>query len=721
MFLSDGSVHFCGCSLSLAAAVSLALAPAHADEKTVQLPAYQVSGAALDGTTEGTGAYATGSTSTATGLALSPRDTPQSVTVVTRQRMEDQALQTISDVVNGATGISAKPYDSARQGFSARGFAIDNLMVDGMPTSWEPGWSAGETQTDTVIYDRVEIVRGATGLMTGAGNPSAAINLRRKHATSREFVASVSGAAGSWDEYRGEVDLSAPLSPSGAVRGRLVAAYRQADSFVDYAEERRRVFYGVIDADLTEATQLSVGASQQENRPRGSTWGGLPAWFADGTRTDWDRDDTTAARWSAWSSQHESWFVSLGHSFASGWRVDADYSRSVNDGRLRLLFLYGYPDAATGLGMGDSPGGYDTRREQDNYGLRLTGPFQLLGRQHELGLGYLRNEQTLDALGREPDSFPGVGSFFQWDGNYPEPGWGPPVDYDNYDKEQSGFYAVARFNLADSLKLIAGARLSNWEQRGVGWNGESYVYEVRDELTPYIGLVYDMSSALSLYASYTDIFQPQDARDINGKLLDPVTGEALELGVKGSFFDSRLSASAAIFRIEQDNLAQEAGQIPGALETYYVAAEGATSEGYELELTGALTADWEISLGWSHFIAEDAAGADINTSHPRRLLKLFTRYRLPGRFNRLLIGGGVNWQSDNYTIASNPFGVDEKLEQSSYALVELMARYQFSDRLSAQLNLNNLLDEEYYSQIGFYSQLAHGEPRSALLTLKYQF
>ena len=110
---------------------------------------------------------------TATGLGLSLQETPQSVSILTAERIQDQALNTVVDVVNNTVGLSSSKTDNVRNGFMARGFAVQNYQIDGVPLSWSLGGDAGETVSDISLYERVEVVRGATGLLTGAGDPSA--------------------------------------------------------------------------------------------------------------------------------------------------------------------------------------------------------------------------------------------------------------------------------------------------------------------------------------------------------------------------------------------------------------------------------------------------------------------------------------------------------------------------------------------------------------------
>jgi outer membrane receptor for ferric coprogen and ferric-rhodotorulic acid len=278
--------------------------------------------------------------------------------------------------VLNAAGVSSKEGDSSRDFFSARGFAIDNYQIDGVPMEWSSGGDAGETQSDATLYERVEVVRGATGLLTGAGNPSASINLVRKHADSKELTGVTSLGLGRWNTYCGMLDLSAPLNSDGTVRSRWVLNYEDGDSFVDFLGNRKAVFYGVLDADLGAATLLRVGVSHQDNDPVASTWGGLPSWYADGSRTDWPRSKSIGADWTRWASTNDNQFVNLGHDLANGWQLKAQYNRFQNDAELALLYLYGAPDEVTGLGLAPSPYRSDTSREQQSIDLRVAGTFR---------------------------------------------------------------------------------------------------------------------------------------------------------------------------------------------------------------------------------------------------------------------------------------------------------------------------------------------------------
>jgi outer membrane receptor for ferric coprogen and ferric-rhodotorulic acid len=679
---------------------------------------------------EGDTGYTTRVLGTATPLGLSIRETPQAVSVITRERIEDQGLATITDVVNNATGVSVNQYETHRAGFTARGFDITNLQIDGIPTTWEQSWSAGETLGSLAIYERVEVVRGATGLMTGAGNPSAAINLIRKRATSKELTGTAEVAIGRWNERRAMADVSTALNESGTVRARVVGEYRKADSWVDALKNKDKTIFATVEADLAPGTLLSAGASRQETDPQGSMWGGLPFYYTDGTQTNWDRSKTTAADWTTWSSSYDNYFVSLEHNFANGWQVRGAYTRGDRKGDTYLLYLSGVPDRVTGLGMSDFSGSYNTRVKQDDFSLHASGPFALGGRQHEAAVGYLHSKQEFNSDSRAADygnASSAVGDFNNFNpGAYPQPSWGPRTFYERSETRQDGLYGVLRFSLADPLKLIVGARVSNYEKSGVGLWSAAYTIKSDREVTPYAGLVYDIDRNWSAYASYTDIFQPQNLKDVNGNLLDPIVGKSYETGVKGAFLNNRLNAQFSVFRIQQDKLGVEAGvrdsSTGGLPETYYRAAEGTESRGFEAELSGELARGWNATAGYAYFKAEDAAGAAFNSIYPRKTFRLFTTYRFAGELSKLTVGGGANWESRTWTADPGaPAGSSGLIEQDAFTLVNLMARYDINDRLSAQLNIDNAFDKKHYAMFAAFNAITYQAPRSVSATLRYRF
>ncbi|MCD7097988.1 ferric-rhodotorulic acid/ferric-coprogen receptor FhuE [Stenotrophomonas sp. MMGLT7] len=664
--------------------------------------------------------YSVRKTTAGTRFNLSAREIPQSVSIISHQRIEDQGLDDIIDVLSNTTGVSNTRSDSERFEFYARGFYIDNYQFDGIPTTMVQNWSYGDSALDLALYDRVEVVRGATGLLTGAGNPSASVNLIRKHADSHELTGTVSVTAGSWGRTRSTVDVTTPLNASGSVRARVIGSYLDTDSYVDRYSQQKTLGYAVIDADLGENTQLSVGYDYQKKQSDDVTWGGFPLWYSDGSRTRYSRSFNPASDWTFWDTTTKRAFATVQHDFAGGWKVKANATHDQTDVTDKLFYpyytIYGF-DKDTGAGVVPYSGYYVTQRKVDGLDGYADGPFRLFGREHELmaGVSYNRRRYINTGTYSFPANEDGTGyytlpTYLGWTGSeYAEPDWEPLAEYGRGTVTQKAAYAAVRLSLADPLKLIAGARYTDWKSEGEDADRQHKV------TTPYAGLVYDFDDTWSAYASYTDIFQPQTARDINGSYLDPVTGKSYEVGVKAAWFDDRLNASLSVFRIEQDNVAQvTTDRIPGTDEFAYVAARGTVSRGFEFELNGELAPGWNATFGASRYVAKDAGGSDINSKLPQTTVKLYTSYT-PRSLAELTFGGGVNWQNRIYD-------VDEthgRFEQKAYALVGAFARYHLSEQFSVQVNLNNLLDKKYYSQISSYG--AWGEPRNGSLTFTYRF
>lgn len=708
-------------------AAPAALATTVENQQEIELSAIQVTAeqqaAAGDPQTQYNGEASRASA----GLPLTVVETPQSVTVVTQKRMEDQQLTTVNEVLSQTAGVSVKEYDSARQYYYSRGFEITDLLIDGVPTLFDPGWGTGENNASTAMYKQVEIVKGATGLMSGSGSPAGAINLVRKRADSSEFSGTVALGAGNREQRNGSVDVASALNASHSLRGRAVVSHEQEDSFREIGSSQRSLLYLTSELDLTSSTLLTLGGSHQRDENDGATWGGLPIWYSDGTRSHYGRSDTTAADWTYWDSSYTNVFAELEQQLSSDWALHARVNHGITAGESRLLYVYGNADAVTGLGLQPWPGGhYDVESNYSAFDLFATGRFALLGQQHDATLGLARAEQKFAADYALATSTSPIGNFNQWDGhNYPEHVWGDSGLYEEYSDTQTALYGSSRLNITPALAAIVGARLTNQQ---LDYEPGDYVAEQQIKhngiLTPYAGLVYTFADHYSPYISYTDIFSPQNERDVNGDPLDPIIGKSYELGIKAGLLEQRLVASVALFRIEQDNLAVvDPGQvISGTTDQAYREAEGATSQGYELELSGAISDDWDLQLGWTDYEVEDAAGDKVNTEQPRRILKTFTSYQFPGALSQLTIGGGVNWESESYGMATNPVsGQAERVEQGSLTLVNLMARYQFTPALEGQLNLDNLSDEVYYTNIGTFGQIAYGTPRTLALSAAYKF
>lgn len=672
-----------------------------------------VAGAA---TTEGTGSYTTGAMSTAVGLPLSIRETPQSVSVITRQRIDDQGMNDLNDVVKYAPGITLRKFGGDRQQFLARGFTIDNLMYDGLPTSISTFTLDTITGADLAMYDRIEVVRGATGLMTGAGSPSATLNLVRKRPTATPQV-SITTSAGSWDRYRTEVDASNKLNESGSLRGRVVAAYQDDNSYIDVREKQRQTFYGILEADLSDATTWTLGASKQRDDAT-SDWGSLPS-GRNGENLHLPRSSFLSNDWAYWDRDNVSLFTDLTTRFDNGWTSKLAFSRIWAESNTFSSYL----NPAPGGGFTQSSGQYDTTDVQTNVDGSLSGPFQLFGREHQFTLGASRRQEKFNQKGGYWLAATPVDIYNFDPGVIPKPSLDDRQPYQSSNiATEKGVYAAARFNPIDPLHLIIGSRLSWYDYDNRSGGGD---YKVTREVTPYAGIIYDLNDTYSVYASYTQIFKPQSQQNVAGDVLDPMTGESYEVGLKGEYFNGGLNAAVALFDMTQEDRAYAIPDQPASCRatnrTCYEAAGEVRSRGIDAEISGALTPNWQASASYTLVLSQYVKDRTFDKgdlfapNQPKHLFKAATNYQLSGSLEKLRIGADVLAQSATY----NRVGTGHA-EQDAYAVVGLMAGYRFDEHWDARVNLNNVFDKKYWQGIPTASGSGtYGDPRNVMFSLKW--
>lgn len=684
----------------------------------LELDSLSISGKAPGSTTEGTGSYTTGSSSSSTRLNLTPQETPQSLTVMSRQRLDDQRLSTLVDTMEATPGITVlrDGLGAESDSYWSRGFQILNVEIDGVPTV-----NRMDNYTQSMAqYDRVEVVRGATGLISGLGNPGATINLIRKRPTAEGQVL-LHGEGGPWDRYGTGIDLGGPLNDEGTLRGRLVADYKRGGAWLDGFHQESQLVYGISEADLDEDTLLTLGFSYLRTDVDRPLRSGLPSLFPDGSRTHLSRSTNAAPDWSYNDHQQTNVFASVERYLGDGWSSKLEVSHTANEFDEVFSYLNGTLQA-DGSGTSLLPVRFSGTPRQDNLDLYVTGPFSLLGREHELisGLTLSRYREHTPSYGGwryDYSSSPGgaIPNLFDYSGNNPKPAF-PETGKSAIEESQYASYLTGRFHVTDDLSLILGGRLVDWkrdtEDRPYAGSASDTRSRETGVFIPYTGVVYDLDEQWAAYASYTSIFNPQESwvRDEQNKPLDPMEGEGFEVGLKGSHLGGQLNSSVALFEMHQDNLAIWQAQYPGS--NVYRAEQDTTSRGLELTLDGQLAEGWQASAGYVYTATTNADDQRINTALPRHSLKTFTSYRLDGALNRLTLGGGVNWQSK--------VGSDlRSFDQGSYALVNLMARYALTPQMDVSLNLNNALDREYYSYAGYYSN--YGAPRNLMMAVDYRF
>lgn len=688
----------------------------------------------LNATTENSGSYTTG------GLTIgkstrSLKDTPQSVSVITRYRLDDQNMRSLDDALLNSPGITAEMQSSTERKFYARGFEIDQIQYDGVPTERSNGFS---TSPDLAGYDRVEILRGPAGLFNGAGSPGGTVNLVRKRPLrEQQFIGQA--RIGSWNYKRAEADLNLPITEGGAVRARMVTAYEDRDYFYDYADAKKKLFYGIVEADLGARTTLGLGVNYERNESV-PFYSGLPR-YTTGGDLGLPRSSYTNGGWSTSDIKNTTVFADLSHRFDGDWRLKVGVSSMREDNNETTGAGYGAVNPLTRTGFQVSAFDQHLLGTQKVADANLTGSFAAFGRRHDVLVGANYQKRDYDIDSQAYTGFPV--DIFSYD---PSLHLTKPTVFSRAatsskaTREQSGLYGSLRLALTDEVKFAFGGRSSSWKtqtlNRVTGLNSVQ-PYEETGKFTSYGALSYDLTPEWMGYASYAEIFRSQANQfTASGERLKPVTGSNLELGLKGALFGGNMNASVALFRTLEENRSQTdpnnptpCAASPNGTGACYVAEGKVRSQGLDAELTGAITPNWQMAAGYTYnetrYLRDrSATGAPsanenqpLSTFTPRHIVRLWTAYRLPGAASKWTIGGGVNFQSETYKTQGTL-----RFEQASYAVWSARVNYQITRNVSAALNVTNIFDKHYYRTLGGTTVGNwYGEPLNVMASMQVLF
>lgn len=696
---------------------TVSLAAANESGNVMSLPAMTVTSDALGAITEYTGSYTTGSTNTATKFDLSPRETPQTVTIVTRQLMDDFAMTSVDDALRATSGVYIHDRGGVGSTYFSRGFELQN-QYDGIPNPVGISAYNRNPQIDNAFLDRVEVLQGPSGLLSGAGDPGGTINLVRKRPT-EEFQAHVEAQGGSWNQRRLVGDISGSLMKSGRVRGRLVMLMDERDSFVDHAFRDRQAVYGVIEGDITPSTRVYASLQYQEDK--NNNHDGVP-YAEDGSDAGLSRSAFFADANHVTTRDYTLYTLGLEQQLPADWSMKLQYAgNKTNVDKTNVSYIWGDLDASTGDGISIYQlADYDSEDSYDALDAYISGPLTLLGRNHELVLGANGSTKTRNYAGSgympalpinvytfDPTALP------------------TPVAANGYSGEtkinQQGIYGVGRFSLSDSLKLITGARISWYEDKDMA-AGTTTAKE-SSVVSPYAGLIYDINDVHSAYISYSDIFNPQSNKSEDGSTLKPVVGSNYEVGIKSEFFGGQLNTAAAVFRLEQTYLARLDASVPNDPGNAcggpcYTASDKVISQGVELSINGEIQPGWNLAAGYTYVDSEHASGADkgerYRTELPQHTVQLSSNYQLPN--TDWSIGGNLQHYSKIYKE-----GADWKISRDALTLVGLTANYQINPSADLTLVVNNLFDETYRASLEQRNFSPFGEPRNLVANLKYRF
>ena len=658
----------------------------------------------------------------ATNLDLAIKDTPQSISVVSSEQMRQFGASSVNDALRLATGVQVDEWETNRTSYSARGFDILNTQIDGvgLPNSW--GVATGAI--DAFGYEKVEVIRGANGLLTGVGNAAGTINYVRKRPTNeRQGVTGLS--LGSWSTLRAEVDYSTPFTADGTWAGRVVAAHEDGDTHLQANHNRRDFLYGVVDGQVGENGTLTFGYSWQRAKSDGIMWGALTFMTDEGTQREWDTDASTTQDWTYWNTTNQTAFAEYAHRLGDDWQLKLAYNhrRSTGDEKMFYAFLQDTNgdgvaeglDPATGSGLYGYPWGGIDEATSHLGSIMVNGHFRMFGRDQEVTFGASLAKSGTDGWEQGADfSSPAWGALppFPYASDaIPEPAWSDPSLYSVLDQRLGRAFGAARIALGDRLTVIAGANHARYRR-----SGRSYALDfdqTTSHTSPYGGLTFDFSERVLGYVSYSDIYQPQDQVDEDDRYLDASKGENYEAGIKADWLDQRLLTTLAVFKADQAGLATPTGLYNEFGSSIYVPMD-VRSRGVEFEAVGRLGENVDLVFGYTSLKLDGLDGDDTYPWVPRRTANLLLSGTLPA-YPALSMGIGGRWQSAISNIEASGFTV----RQDSYAVLNAFVAWDFLPNASLRLNANNIGDEKYINTLRYSGY--YGAPANYTLSFDWRF
>lgn len=697
--------------LTACAMAAAAMAPAHAQSQSEAQPQAKDANASLQTVTI-TGKRAKRVSKGATGLAMEVKDTPQTISTIDKEDITNFGVSGSNEALALATGINVEQYETNRATFNARGFEIQLTQLDGLGMS--NSWGTVVGREDTFLFEKIELIRGANGLLTGVGNASGTINYVRKRPTNRDG-GEVEVSFGSWNKKRAALDYNKVLTEDGAWAGRLIVASEDKGSYLRDLKDKRTTVYGVVDGQIGDNGVLTVGVTAVDGKQDSPMWGSLTLLRSDGTQADYPVGTSTSQKWTYWDTKSYSGFIEYAHKLSADWEAKATYNYRHSNEWTALLYAFGslQPD---NTGLFGWP--YRSVGSADNHVLdaNISGTFRAFGRKHSLLVGVNRStEKTASdtyllapTCADSPAMLPLPAMPYGGDVTT-EPSWGPRTACNSGEQSLTRFYAASRLELTDSLKLIAGVNAMRHVRGGQSryGSGGQLLDPKTEKVSPYVGVTYDITPDLLAYVSYSDIFLPQEQADVSGNLLAPVKGINTEAGMKAEWLNKSLLTTFAVFTAKQEGLATYGGMTAGG--QYWYMPMDVKSRGFEVEATGRLSKDAKLTLGYTHLKLTGPDGNDIYEWVPRSTLNFTLSGRVPA-LPALNLGLNGRWQSDVYKVGS--------ARQDGYVVANGFAAYDLNDRTTLRLNVNNLFDKKYIGGLAYGA--IYGAPRNVSLTLNYK-
>ena len=709
-----------GALILLATATCTHAQPAPADpaasapaEATTQLHRVVVTGQSAQ-------TYTVTNATTATRTDTPLMETPFSVQVVPQQVLQDQLANTLERALQNVPGVVPFPTNQGlSDGFIIRGFGSNTTYRDGffIPDILGGGSSKGSMAN----IDRVEVLKGPGSILFGRTEPGGVINLITKQPLAQQQT-SVEQEVGSWAFYRTLIDTTGPVGADDTLLYRLNLAYESNDSFRDFVQDKGWMVAPSLTWNLSPQTQLTAQFEYQRFDETPDS-GLLPL---NGRPADVPISRVNFEPLSNYNDGDRS-LLSL------GWRqrLGADWTARVNltgeQFNIRNLTLFPgelQPDGALDRYFNN---GGDQISRRTSAMADLTGRFTTGPLSHTLVVGadYFRVNDTLTGLNC-CDPAPPFNYFSPTYSSTPQV-FDPANNFDlDFRQRWYGLFAQDQVELPGGWHALIGLRYDN----AVGTSyGE--VTDKDNKVSPRVGVVWQPAGWLSLYGSYTEnfgasnsLYNPPDKR------LPSQTAQQWEFGAKTDLLDGQLSATLAFYQLTKQNLPVDDPVDPNI----QIAIGEARTRGVEFNLVGQISPAWQV-IGGLAYMPYAQITRDSESDGEGGLTPGYTGYRLflaprlqgsvwlayepqVGAWRGWRLGGGVVGMSQRYGDLDNSYVLP------GYAVVNLMASYAWTfgtQRLTAQVNLDNLFDRTYFTGSNSGGMIAVGAPRSVKASLQWAF
>ena len=701
----------------------------------MMLDPVQIEGARISDATEGRfgdapaepGGFKAEYQTTATKMAMSIKDTPQAISVVTRDSMDARQAKDIVTAVELTAGVSGTnrgaPGVFGGRGQFGQGFSLRGQELKYYRDVRTDGFSAGVLSAfDLAAYDRIEVVKGPAGFY-GQGSLGGFINLVRKKPKT-EFGASVSSQIGSYDTYRTEADITGALTEDKHLRGRFIAAYEDAGSFINGVKTETTLLAPSFEAQIGDNTRLLLQMLYQKENFHPTN--GMPM-------------QVEGNRLKAFDLSRAFLFGAIGSEQSSSDILDLSLriDHQLSDRWLTSFLLQGNETnrniIMNNAGFGSSTYGvkHDTETNVWAGELRLEGDLDAFGREHKLLFGIEQNQRKLDLV----YGYSRIGTIDIYANNFADVGFKLKKDIRTTQTEESkrnnkALYGQTVLNLHDRTKLLVSARY-DWAKLNNEffgrWSGTSQNKLSKKALTIRIGLTQQLTDNISSYATYGESFNPVTSTGKNGNILAPETGESYELGIKSGWFDNKLGATFAVYRQELDNrpITDPASLVDAdPSSTYDMSAGMHRMDGIELELSGSPMPGLTLvaAANWSNneFIDnnDDNYGLSIDGSIDQQF-SLYANYEIQqGALKGLGLGATLVSVGERQFIRSK-----KQVYVNGYERVDLNFSYKGIPGWDMSLLVRNVFDKTYIERVqsGKSAWTYYGSPRAALLQVKYNF